>query len=138
MLNEVLHSLSQGKHQILLREGTEATTFQKGETLTFNSNFSSRLYRIRLNSYGCRENISIKTATTTIPAEDRQHQIDAAIVRILKAAKRMTIKDVLKAVNEALGLTLNPADIEKRIESLIERDFVTKDENDLSYLIYVP
>lgn len=137
-LQEALISLSEGRHQVLVRETKEeGGLVKKNEFFVFNDAFNSRLFRIRMNTYGTKETFDAKVVSGIIPAEDRQHQIDAAIVRLLKAERRKSFKEVLSTVKSMLNDTVKEADIDRRIESLIERDFVAKDKENLSYLLYV-
>ena len=59
------------------------------------------------------------------------------MVRIMKSRKKMSLLDLrLEVVN--LMQTFKPEDamIKKRIESLIEREYMERDKNDISVIIY--
>eukprot|EP00798_Chlamydomonas_sp_ICE-L_P023806 gene23806-9369_t len=62
--------------------------------------------------------------------QDRQYQIDAAIVRIMKTRKQLSHKLLVSEAQQQLKLPLTQSDIKKRIESLIEREYVARDASD--------
>jgi len=72
--------------------------------------------------------------------EDRKHEIEAAIVRIMKARRRMNHSNlvsevclyILKQVTEQLKSRFlpSPVVIKKRIEGLIEREYLARTPED--------
>lgn len=64
--------------------------------------------------------------------EDRKPQIEAAIVRIMKARRNLDHNSIISEVTRQLASRFNPNPtvIKKRIESLIEREFIERDQND--------
>lgn len=139
-LHYALQTLSTGRHQILINESGNEGTPQKSDVYAYNAGFTSRLVRIRLNTSATAELVEEKAAGTgNLHLEDKQHQIDATIVRTIKAARRMTRADLVEQAIAALKLgSLPKAEVEKRIDLLITRDFITKDAEDATILIYVP
>ena len=71
--------------------------------------------------------------------EDRKPQIEAAIVRIMKARKVLDHNAVITEVTRQLAARFlpNPAVIKKRIESLIEREFLERDAEDRKMYRYL-
>lgn len=68
---------------------------------------------------------------------DRQYQCDAAIVRIMKTRKQLSHNQLISELMSQLKYPVKVVDIKKRIESLIERDYLerTADDNNVySYL----
>ena len=63
--------------------------------------------------------------------------MDAALVRVMKARKKMNYND-LRLEIVTLMRTFKPDDalIKKRIDSLIERDYLEKDKDDENQIIY--
>ncbi|XP_026689057.1 cullin-3-like [Diaphorina citri] len=64
--------------------------------------------------------------------EDRKHEIEAAVVRIMKARKRMQHNTLITEVTEQLKSRFlpSPVIIKKRIESLIEREYLARTPED--------
>ena len=62
----------------------------------------------------------------------RRHQMDAAIVRIMKARQTLKHPDLVTEVVKQLRgrFTPKPVDIKKRIVNLIELEYLERDGND--------
>ena len=59
--------------------------------------------------------------------QDRQYQIDAAVVRVMKTRKSLSHKLLVAEVLQQLRFPLAASDLKKRIESLIEREYLERD-----------
>lgn len=65
--------------------------------------------------------------------------IDACIVRIMKGKRQMIFNQLIpEAINMIKTFKAEIAPIKRRIESLIERDYLRRDKDDKNKLIYVP
>lgn len=74
-------------------------------------------------------------AGESLPAtveEDRRHLIEATVVRIMKSRKTLSHNELIAEVTRQLSarFTPTPPTIKKRIESLIEREFLQRDKDD--------
>lgn len=71
--------------------------------------------------------------------EDRKHEIEAAIVRIMKSRKRMAHNILVTEVTELLKSRFlpSPVIIKKRIEGLIEREYLARTPEDRKVYTYV-
>lgn len=69
--------------------------------------------------------------------QDRQYQIDAAIVRIMKMRKALTHTLLINELYEQLKFPVKPPDLKKRIESLIDRDYMERDKENPNQYNYV-
>ncbi len=71
--------------------------------------------------------------------EDRKPQIEAAVVRIMKARRVLDHNSIVAEVTRQLSARFlpNPTVIKKRIESLIEREFLERDPNDRKLYRYL-
>eukprot|EP00569_Conticribra_weissflogii_P005587 CAMPEP_0171347236 /NCGR_PEP_ID=MMETSP0878-20121228/27306_1 /TAXON_ID=67004 /ORGANISM="Thalassiosira weissflogii, Strain CCMP1336" /LENGTH=1035 /DNA_ID=CAMNT_0011851199 /DNA_START=170 /DNA_END=3277 /DNA_ORIENTATION=- len=73
--------------------------------------------------------------SATVPVqveEDRRHLLEAAIVRIMKARKTLNHNDLVAEVTRQLSgrFVPPPQFVKKRVESLIEREYLERDESD--------
>ena len=59
-------------------------------------------------------------------------QIDAAIVRVMKTRKQLSHKLLVGELLIQLKFPVRGADLKKRIESLIDREYLARDEADPS------
>ena len=78
---------------------------------------------------------SRKTNETVM--QDRQHQIDAAIVRIMKTRKTLSHKLLMSELMTQLRFPVTAVDLKKRVESLIEREYLERDKDSPSTYIYL-
>ena len=69
--------------------------------------------------------------------QDRQYQIDAAIVRIMKMRKTLSHNLLLTELYNQLKFPVKPPDLKKRIESLIDRDYMERDKDNANQYNYV-
>jgi len=76
--------------------------------------------------------------TAQIEAQ-RKTQTDAAIVRVLKARKSIDHANLVAEVTRQLAARFRPtpAEIKKRVEDLIERDYLERDAADRQLYTYV-
>ncbi|XP_073255357.1 cullin-3-like isoform X3 [Porites lutea] len=77
--------------------------------------------------------------TRTKVDEDRKHEIEAAIVRIMKARKKRPHNLLVAEVTEQLKARFMPSPqvIKKRIEGLIEREYLARTPEDRKVYVYV-
>ncbi|CAM6002117.1 unnamed protein product, partial [Sphagnum balticum] len=68
---------------------------------------------------------------------ERQYQVDAAIVRIMKARKTLSHASLLVELMTQIKFPAKTSDMKKRIESLIEREYLTRDKDDPSLYVYL-
>jgi len=70
---------------------------------------------------------------------DRVSVLEATIVRIMKARKKMTLQLLIDGVVTDVNKRFPPdiKEIKKRVESLIEREFLMRDEEDRNLLHYL-
>ncbi|KPJ10236.1 Cullin-4A [Papilio machaon] len=69
--------------------------------------------------------------------QDRQYQIDAAIVRVMKMRKALSHNLLISELYNQLKFPVKPADLKKRIESLIDRDYMERDKDNPNQYNYV-
>ncbi|EYC13420.1 hypothetical protein Y032_0044g981 [Ancylostoma ceylanicum] len=110
------------------------------DEFSVNDNFQSKLTRIKVQLVTFKgETEPEKKETRTKVEDDRKHEIEAAIVRVMKSRKVLDHNNLITEVTQQLKHRFlpNPILIKKRIESLIERDYLARDAHDLKLYNYV-
>lgn len=127
-LRRTLQSLACGKVRVLQKvpKGREV---EDDDSFVFNDTFSAPLYRIKVNAIQMKETVEENTSTTERVFQDRQYQVDAAIVRIMKTRKVLSHTLLITELFQQLKFPIKPADLKKRIESLIDREYLERDKN---------
>ncbi|KAH9749455.1 Cullin-4 [Citrus sinensis] len=121
-LRRTLQSLACGK----LPKGRDV---EDDDSFVFNEGFTAPLYRIKVNAIQMKETVEENTSTTERVFQDRQYQVDAAIVRIMKTRKVLSHTLLITELFQQLKFPIKPADLKKRIESLIDREYLERDKN---------
>jgi cullin-4 len=128
-LRRTLQSLSLGQVRVLRKE-PKTKDVGDADLFHFNGDFKAQLVKLKISTIQARETKQEIDETHEKVLQDRQYQIDACLVRIMKTRKQLSHAQL---VAEALAQLRFPAripDLKKRIESLIERDYLERDEND--------
>lgn len=76
-----------------------------------------------------KETVQEQEKTHESVRRDRQYSIDAAVVRIMKSRKVLSHNLLLSEVLSQLVFPATAPDIKKRIESLIEREYIERDDD---------
>ncbi|KAK4062082.1 uncharacterized protein Triagg1_10048 [Trichoderma aggressivum f. europaeum] len=134
-LDRTLQSLACGKARVLTKH-PKGRDVNPTDTFTFNKAFTDPKYRVKINQIQLKETKEENKATHEKIAQDRRFETQAAIVRIMKSRKTMGHAEL---VAEVINLTkkrgsVEPAAIKKEIESLIEKDYLEREENSYTYL----
>lgn len=144
-LKRALQSLAMGKssQRILCRHGS-GREIENSDVFSVNDNFTSKLTRIKVLPVSTGRNISEhdqqeQDETRAKVDDDRKHEIEAAIVRVLKARKKIGHNDLVSEVTNQLKHRFmpDPTLIKKRIESLIEREYLERDVNNHRQYSYI-
>ncbi|KAL4421065.1 hypothetical protein ABPG77_001360 [Micractinium sp. CCAP 211/92] len=139
-LKRVLQSLACVKGKAVLRKEPMSKDVRPGDRFSVNDAFASKLYKVKIGMVTAqRENESEKAETREKVEEDRKPQIEAAIVRIMKSRKRLGHNELIGEVTRQLAARFlpQPQVIKKRIESLIDREFLERDSTDRSTYVYL-
>ncbi|XP_065344012.1 cullin-4A-like [Cloeon dipterum] len=135
-LRRTLQSLACGKARVLQKvpKGREV---ENKDQFSFNNEFTNKLFRIKINQIQLKETTEEQKATEERVFQDRQYQIDAAIVRIMKMRKTLSHNLLISELYNQLKFPVKPADLKKRIESLIDRDYMERDKDIANQYNYV-
>ncbi|KAL4716905.1 hypothetical protein ACJJTC_012716 [Scirpophaga incertulas] len=121
-LRRTLQSLACGKARVLAKSprGREVAD---DDSFAFNADFTNKLEE--------------QKATEERVFQDRQYQIDAAVVRVMKMRKTLSHNLLISELYNQLKFPVKPADLKKRIESLMDRDYMERDRDNPNQYNYV-
>jgi len=152
-LRRHLISLCTPKYRILRKGNKGRGITSDDDVFTFNHEYTSKLKRVRIplvketsvNSNNAVLGVVAQSEAVrgvAIPAaveEDRRHLVEAAIVRIMKARKSLHHNELVAEVTKQLSARFQASPIftKKRIESLIEREYLERCESDRRVYQYV-
>ncbi|KMT07088.1 hypothetical protein BVRB_6g154150 [Beta vulgaris subsp. vulgaris] len=139
-LKRCLQSLACVKGKNVLRKEPMSKDIGEDDAFLFNDKFSSKFYKVKIGTVVAqKESEPEKQETRQRVEEDRKPQIEAAIVRIMKSRKVLDHNNIIAEVTKQLQSRFlpNPVEIKKRIESLIEREFLERDSSDRKLYRYL-
>ncbi|KAH9553569.1 hypothetical protein CY35_08G017800 [Sphagnum magellanicum] len=139
-LQRSLQSLACVKGKNVLRKEPMSKDISEDDVFLVNDKFSSKFYKVKISTVVAqKESEPEKQETRQKVEEDRKPQIEAAIVRIMKARRLLDHNNIISEVTKQLQARFlpNPAVIKKRIESLIEREFLERDSVDRKLYRYL-
>jgi cullin 3 len=139
-LKRCLQSLACVKGKNVLRKEPMSKDISEDDTFYFNDKFTSKLVKVKIGTVMAqKESEPEKQETRQRVEEDRKPQIEAAIVRIMKSRRVLDHNSIVSEVTKQLQARFlpNPVVIKKRIESLIEREFLERDKVDRKLYRYL-
>ena len=116
----ILHKHPKGKHI------DDSTHF------AVNDDFRSKLYRVKVLLVSLKSKSAGPEKLPPQVEEDRRHLVEASIVRIMKTRKKLEHNHLIAEVVKQLSSRFNPTPqmVKKRIESLIEREYLERSTED--------
>lgn len=139
-LVRTLQSLSMGRKgtRVLVKKpaGKEVNPT---DIFGYNKAFTSDRIKFRINQIQQDMSVEESRKTNEQVAVDRVSVLEATIVRIMKGRKKLTLQLLIDAVVTDVNKRFPPdvKEIKKRVESLIEREFLMRDEDDRNLLHYL-
>ncbi len=130
----VLQSLSLGKQSKeqgvttrVLTKSTKDREVSDSDTFVVNRKFYHKLQKVKIPTLSNKSDVAEEEAKAHESVfRDRQHQIDAAVIRIMKTRKTLQHSALIAEVVKQLRWKAEMVDIKKRIESLIEREYLER------------
>ena len=121
-LKRVLHSLACGKYKVLAKTPASSRVALT-DSFAVNAKFACPMRKIRVPMASLDDSHNPKRVE-----ENRTVAIEAAIVRIMKARKALSHQSLLAEVLSQLAFFRpNPKVIKRRIEALIDREYLERD-----------
>ncbi|PJF18515.1 putative cullin [Paramicrosporidium saccamoebae] len=135
-LARTLQSLSCGKIGVLTKSprGREVSI---ADRFSFNREFASKHQKIRINAGSSRDTPEEPAMISPEAPSDLQYQIDAAIVRLLKEHKSLAMEKLVGLISQQLGCNITMTEFNRRMPSLIEREFVGQDPESPNIYTYI-
>ncbi|KAJ7066932.1 Cullin-domain-containing protein [Mycena amicta] len=134
-LQRHLQSLACAKFKVL-KKHPPGRDVHPSDSFSFNADFTSNLQKVKISTISSKveSGEELKETKDRID-EERRHQTEACIVRIMKSRKHMTHNDLVSEVTRQLAARFlpNPLIIKKRIEGLIEREYLERSSDRKSY-----
>lgn len=133
-----LLSLSGGAVKILRRKsGATNAAIVPSEMFEVNTTFTHKLTKIRVAQVQLRDPQEDEEQAVEKVMHDRTYVIDAVIVRFMKSRRRVPFPELIQGVTTMLKFPVEVADLKKRIDVLMERDYMKRDDKDITILEYV-
>lgn len=116
-VKRTLQSLACAQYRVLTKH-PKGRDVDDTDTFTYNKNFHSERFRIKINQIQLKETKAENKATHERVALDRQFETQAAIVRTLKSRKKISHAELTAEVIKATKHrgVLDMAEIKKNIE----------------------
>lgn len=151
-LKRCLQSFTLGKAQILVKE-PPGKFISPSDRFKVNDQLSEKAVRIKISNINVRTASSVggsfsRSFSGAVPDEvqtlrevtrDRSLEIQAAIMRIMKARKQLTHTELVQqTIEHTQGRgVVNVSDIKTQIEGLLNRSFIEREQGSISTYIYV-
>ena len=127
-----LQSLAVAQRTRLLLKKPMSKDVKPTDVFSINDQFTSKHTRFRVGVVAANkaENDKEKKETNESVEKDRGQQLEASIVRIMKQRKQLSHQDLVIEVVEQMKQRFSPdiGSIKKKIESLIEREYLERVE----------
>ena len=166
-LRRTLQSLANGALGTrVLTKDPKGKEVESSDRFSVNEDFSNKLFRLKINTIQLKETEEEIERTHEEVFRDRQHQVEAVIVRIMKTRKALSHNLLMSELMTQLKFPARPVDLKKvtqtchnltrtchnltqnchnltrnchpkRIESLIEREYLARDSDDSSQYKYL-
>ena len=143
-LTRALQPLCVGKSgQRVLLKSPKSKDIEGGHSFSVNEGFSSQFHRVKIQQASSArqggESEPERSETRRKVDEDRKHEIEACIVRTMKSRKTLNHNQLVSQVVEQLASRFQPSPvvIKKRIEGLIEREYIKRSDTDRKTYVYL-
>ncbi|KAI3647515.1 hypothetical protein MP228_007736 [Amoeboaphelidium protococcarum] len=133
-LRRTLQSLACGKVRVLTKTPKGKDVLDQ-DVFRVNESFTHKLHRVKINTIQYKETPKEQKQTHEQVSVDRSHQLDAAIVRVMKSRQKMSHAMLMQEVMALCKFPMTAQDFKKRIESLLDREYIEREDgNSYRYL----
>jgi cullin-4 len=156
-LRRTLQSLACGKQKVLKKKPA-GPDVNESDVFYFSDDYTNPRYQVRIDSIQAKETVrriidfevdqradvfnrqpeENKRTEAHIEA-DRKQELDAAIVRIMKAKKKLTFEQIKSEVIIAVKNRFVPEikHIKQRVDCLVESEYLKRDEDVKDLFVYL-
>lgn len=124
----------------ILQKNPIGKEFRMDDTFTVNLNYHNNFIRIKVPVMHSKAQKNAEQADLSSKVEDdRKHIIDATIVKVMKSRKKIDHTSLIAECTKILSTKFSPDPqvIKKRIEGLIEREYMERDKDDRRNYLYI-
>jgi len=134
-LQRALQALACAKFKIL-KKVPPSRDVAPTDKFSYNHDFTTPLQKIKIRVISSKiETSEERKETNDRIEEERRHQTEACVVRIMKDRKTMAHNALVTEVTKQLSTRFQPVplEIKRRIEALIEREYLERRDDRKSY-----
>ena len=135
-LERILQSLALGKDRIL-KKASKSKQVAPEDLFTFNNDFKSPRHRIKINTIQQKQTVDEDKVVTERVFLERQYVVDAAVTRIMKSRKKLSLSALFNETVQICKFPMTLEDLKKRIDSLVDREYLSVDGRDETMYHYV-
>ena len=119
--------------------GTSDLALNDDSVISLYEGYKNKRLRVSLNIPMKKEEKAETEKTHQHISKNRKHEIEACIVRTMKTKKAMSHSELVAAIIDQLKSRFTPqiANLKKRIESLMEREYIERDPNNVKSYRYI-
>ena len=160
-LKRTLQSLACGKQKVLKKKPVGAD-INESDTFYFNGDYTNPRFQVRIDSIQVKETVRGNRSNRSLPLTDesarggddqpeesrrteawieadRKQELDAAIVRVMKAKKKLAFEQIKTEVIVAVKKRFVPEikSIKERVDYLVENEYLKRDEEVKDVFVYL-
>lgn len=124
----------------VLTKTPASNEIEKDHVFAVNDAFTSALQKIKIDSTTSKKSAQNGNEPVINLDEDRRYELEAAIVRVMKARRTLSHNDLLVEVANLLRNRYTPsaAAFERRVNALVEREHLERATDDPEVYSYLP
>jgi len=124
------------KYPLLLKQ-SKGKKIQESEAITLNEDFSSKTRKINYLPKPLKKRLKIDKEEQSV-VKGRTYIIESVIIKVCKTHKTIYHRQLLKeTINNVTSFSAQPQQIKERIDSLILRGLLTRDDKESNLYYYI-
>ena len=127
-LKRTLQSLACGKIRPI-KKRPKSKEVADTDNFVVAHDFKNSRFKLKINQIQIKETAEENQETNEKVFHDRLHTVDAVLVRIMKTRKTLSHSELMSETMSQLKFPAQGSDIKKRVESLIDREYMEREES---------